>query len=175
MTPDRSLLHTVLQRFHDHGLVAALGGSGLLYSLGLVDSVRDWDLTTDEPLDAVTRALEGLNWSASAHGDGSYGTEYRLSVREGDVEIDLIGAFTVRTDEGLCHLPTIPAATWEGIPVGSPEVWAVAYWLIGRQAKGEMLSAYLRRRGANPQTVKELLVRPLPASIRTEVESWLRP
>lgn len=40
----------------------ALGGSGLLAALGLVDRVRDWDLTTDGTPEQVIAALTAAGW-----------------------------------------------------------------------------------------------------------------
>ena len=53
--PLRPLL-VLVERLERAGIVVALGGSGLLATLGLTDAVRDWDLTTDAGLDAVRTA-----------------------------------------------------------------------------------------------------------------------
>ena len=41
-------------------MVCALGGSGLLAALGLAHTVRDWDLTTDEPLGCLIPLVADL-------------------------------------------------------------------------------------------------------------------
>ncbi|HYG58381.1 MAG TPA: hypothetical protein VD902_10010 [Symbiobacteriaceae bacterium] len=166
------LLQTVVQRLTEAGVEAALGGSGLLCSLGLVDSVRDWDLTTDAPASQVEAALAGLVWERSVFGDGPYATAYRLSLKTGDREIDLMGQFAIRTETGVCRIPTVVCSVWQGMPVGSPEAWAVAYRLMGRHPKADLLAGYIRQHGARRDVVERLLLEPLPAPVRSEVESW---
>jgi hypothetical protein len=55
--PDTEVVQGVLRSLRDSGLVAAVGGSGLLAALGLIDHVRDWDVTTDGPSTVVEAAL----------------------------------------------------------------------------------------------------------------------
>ncbi|MGE5673726.1 MAG: hypothetical protein ACM3XM_07540 [Mycobacterium leprae] len=172
MIPALSPLLTVADALRRAGIPFALGGSGLLHSLGLVSEVHDWDLTTDSPLPVVAAALGDLPWVRAAHGEQRYATDYRLAIAVAGVSIDLMGSFAIRTEAGVCHLPTIPVSTWEGVPVGSPEVWAVAYRLMGRSPKADLLSAYLRQRGADRQVVARLLQEPLPADVREEVARW---
>jgi hypothetical protein len=46
-TPPFQVVSQVLAALRRHGAEAAIGGSGLLAALGLVDQVRDWDVTTE--------------------------------------------------------------------------------------------------------------------------------
>lgn len=174
-----SSLHHIrrtMRQLEDAGIRCALGGSALLYSLSLAAQVRDWDLTTDAPLEAAVRALEqaGLAWEAEPSGDYPFASSYRLSLRAGEADgalpVDLIGGFSIHSDTGLCRLPSSPAFEWEGLPMAAPETWAAAYALMGRQAKAELLFAYLRRHGAHAERMRSLLAEPLPASIRAELE-----
>lgn len=169
---DISMLRPVVERLTSAGVELALGGSGLLLSLGLVQQVRDWDLNTDAPLEQVEAALGAAPRAAAPHGDGPYASAYRLDLNPGGQPVDLMGRFAVRTESGICHMPTVVSGTWRGIPVGSPEVWAVAYRLIGRPQKADLLSAFLAREGARPQVTARLLQEPLPAPVRAEVEAW---
>lgn len=163
------MVHEVARALELASIPFALGGSGLLCSLGLVAQVRDWDLTTDAPFERVTAALAGLPWELAPYGDGPFATAYRLAIGE----VDLMGQFAIRTGAGVVRLPTVVSAQYEGLPVGSPEVWAVAYRLMERHAKAEMLSGYLRSHGARADLVERLLHEPLPASAREEVRGWL--
>jgi len=65
----------VVTALQDHGADAALGGSGLLAALGLVDAVRDWDVTTDADPAVVEAALQsiGATYDIQTGGDGPYG------------------------------------------------------------------------------------------------------
>ena len=173
--PPLAPLRAVLGALDVAGIEAALGGSGLLHALGLVDAVRDWDLTTDVPLGSVAAALaaSGLPWADAALRDGPYATAYRLLVNPGggEVDVDVMGRFAVRPAAGAppCHLPTVVRGWWHGVPLGSPEVWAVAYRLMGRHPKAELLLGHLRRHGADPAIVRRLLAEPLPAPIRDDL------
>lgn len=162
----------MMRSLSDAGIVCALGGSGLLHSLGLIGEVHDWDVTTDAPLDQVERALARYNVMRLPHGDGIYASAYRLAIHGDAREIDLIGAMAIRTEGGVCRLPAIVAGSYHGIAVGSAEVWAVAYRLMGRAAKADLLAAYLRTHGARAEIVAMLLAQPLPDEVRREVASW---
>lgn len=164
----RADVHAVAAALQRAQVPFALGGSGLLWALGLVDGARDWDLTTDAPLERVAAALKELTWREAPAGDPPYASAYRLAV--GDV--DLIGGFSVAVETGVCHLPTVVAGAWEGLPTGSPEVWAVAYRLIDRPAKADLLSAWLARHGARYDACQLLLAQPLPEQVRREVKGW---
>lgn len=173
MRHDLAPARTVAGALARHHLTAVLGGSGLLFSLGLVSAVRDWDLMTEASLEQVTRALDGLAWQRVSAGDPPFATEYRLEVSVGDRAVDLIGRFAFTTGSGLCRMPAIPAFTWEGVEVSAPEVWLVAYALMGRTEKAGLLRRWVRERGgADPAVVERLLMEPWPPAIRAEVESW---
>jgi len=65
-TPALSVVAAVVDALQARGAVAAVGGSGLLAALGLVDSVRDWDVTTDAETQTVEAALVGVAGCAVA-------------------------------------------------------------------------------------------------------------
>lgn len=172
MIPAIEPLKLVVDRLAGAGIQVALGGSGLLYSLGLVDAVRDWDLTTDAAVPAVIEALGDLPWGRSPTGDQAYATAGRINVTPDGADIDLMVQFAVRCETGVVGFPTIVTGQFESIPVGSPEVWAVAYQLMGRLAKADMLYEYLRQRGARSEIRTRLLAEPLPEAVRSQVLSW---
>nr|WP_236870958.1 hypothetical protein [Brevibacillus laterosporus] len=149
----------------------ALGGSALLYSLGLAKEFRDIDLTTDVPREQLSEALAPYHVKVENSGDGIYNTHYRLAVELDGKEIDFMGIFSVKTKTGVCHLPCLPAYEWRGIPVCAPEVWAVAYQLIGRMEKAERIYGYLQEHGVDQKVCERLLKEPLPADIKKRVLS----
>jgi hypothetical protein len=143
------------------GLVCALGGSGLLASLGLADRVRDWDLTTDAPLDRLLPLFESRG--PEAVGPSGVHADRKLVLDGGVVEI--ISGFAFRAPGGVVRIPTVVSGRRDGIPIGSPEAWAVAYVLLGRPAKSEALFGWLAAHGADPETVARLRAEPLPAAL----------
>lgn len=87
--------------------------------------------------------------------------------------VDLIGGFAIRTASGICQLPALQGGTWEGVPTASPEVWLVAYRLLNRHDRADLLAGYLRQHGAAPDCVARMLREPLPGEVRRELESLL--
>ena len=115
-TPPLEPLRDVVARLEARGLVCALGGSGLLAALRLEDSVRDWDVTTDAPIEAVRDALAGTasTWKGSdeIHADlvALAGVDRvvergRARLAAGDCE-----AATLLAEAALAHSPhAVPA------------------------------------------------------------------
>ena len=62
----------------------------------------------------------------------------------------------------------------DGIPLGSPEAWAVAYALLGRDGKLERLMRWLAARGADPGVIARLRAEPLPPALAARLESLPR-
>ncbi|OXM83188.1 hypothetical protein [Paenibacillus rigui] len=170
-------IHTLTRQFEAAGIPYASGGSGLLYSLGLARQVRDWDLTTDAAYGEVAVILDelGLVWHRAAAGDYPFASSYRITIKEAadasgeTMPIDLIGSFAIHSESGLCRLPSLAAFEWEGLRMASPEVWAAAYSLMGRQDKAEALWSYLRQHGANKRAVSRMAAEPLPPGIRSRL------
>ncbi|MGD8190751.1 hypothetical protein ACQCN2_12295 [Brevibacillus ginsengisoli] len=169
MQPSLEPLLAVTKHLEQANITYALGGSGLLYSLGLIERVRDWDITTEAPLEEVMSALDHLAHTASPSGDYPFASSYRISFHHAQPEIDLIGNFSILSEAGTCQLPTIPTFRWEGVAVGSPEVWYVAYYLMNRMDKAQLLHRYLKQHGFNSEVMNKLLSQPLPDDLRTGV------
>lgn len=153
------------------GITWALGGSAVLIAHGLQQvAPSDWDVTVDADPETVRAALAAVAYTENPRtGDGIYATGARLVI---EPNVDLLCQFAIRTETGIIYLPTVVSRTWEGLPVGSPEVWAVAYRLMDRPAKADLLTGYLLSRGADPAVKAALLAQPLPLMLRDEVEAW---
>ena len=160
-TPPLRSLVSLVERLEGAGIVCALGGSGLLASLGLADLVRDWDLTTDATLPQVRAALAGEPFQRK--GPDALHADRKLMFGGGEVE--LILGFAFRTPSGVVRIPTRVSARRDGIPLGSPEGWAVAYHLLGRESKCDALLAHLTTHGADTGAISRLLGQPLPTTI----------
>ena len=142
--PELGVVQLVLHSLKESGLVAAIGGSGLLAALGLTQVVHDWDVTTDGPTSIVEVALDtaGVSYREAPAGIGVYASDGLYVVDGGSHEIDVIVGFAVRVGGRRIELPTRVSATWQGIPLADPSVWERAYRLIGQPSKADLLSQW---------------------------------
>lgn len=171
--PRFALLRSAIECLERAGVPVALGGSGLLAALGLADRVRDWDLTTDAKAEAVTAALSGGPFAVSGAVSGTLSghdalhADHKLAFADGALEIIL--GFAFFTPAGVVRIPSRVHERRGGLPLASPEGWAVAYHLLGREEKSRLLFQYLESRGAEPEVRAELLAQPLSSGIRARL------
>ena len=168
--PPLAPLVAVLERLEGAGIEAALGGSALLVSLGLADAARDWDVTTDAAIETLDTLFAGIPHGRA--GSSGVHADHKLMFDGGSVE--LISRFAFRHDAGVTHIPTIVASRWRGLPVGSPEAWAAAYALLGREVKADLLFAHLTAAGADRSALERLLAQPLPGALRSRLAALER-
>lgn len=169
--PPLEPLRAALGTLERAGVPHALGGSGLLAALGLVDRVNDWDVTCEAGLETLEALFAGQ--PSAPFGNSGCHADHKLVLRGG--EIELIARFAFVVEGGVVRIPTRVTRAWQGVPVGSPEAWAVAYSLMGaydeeahrerRRARAETLFAWLGSRGADAETVRALLKQPLPGPL----------
>ncbi|WP_261166824.1 hypothetical protein [Microbacterium sp. Marseille-Q6965] len=135
----------IVAALRERGLPVAVGGSALLASLGLVDRVRDWDITCEGEPAVVTAALDrlGLAWTAPASAGRPFATRARLVVDAGDHEIDVLVGFAAWDGDRLVPFPVGVTGEWRGLPIADPAVWAIAYRLIGRPERAALLERWL--------------------------------
>lgn len=167
-------LAVVVEKLERHKIGYTLGGSGLLCSLGLADKVGDWDVMTEAPKGDVLAALQDFEVHEITSGDYPFASEYKLIVRSTSPQVEIIGRFSIYCDAGLCHIPSIPLARWNGIQVGSPEAWYVAYALMSRKEKADMLLAHMKQTEFRESIVRQLMQEPLPDDIRRQLDSLLQ-
>jgi hypothetical protein len=184
-TPPIESLQSAFARLTAAGVTCALGGSGLLAALGLVDEVHDWDLTAEGDVHAIAALFADLPHELA--GNSGIHADHKVMLPGESVEVIVNFAFAV---EGpVVRIPTLAHGTWNEVATASPECWAVAYWLMGeyegvplRRERAEMLFAYLEENGADSEALRLLLAQPLPenlarrlillqASLRTPDES----
>jgi hypothetical protein len=145
-TPPLSVVTAVLEALQAHDAVAAVGGSGLLAALGLVDSVRDWDVTTDAATETVEAALAGVAGAAvtaASAGEAGYATRARFIVHSDDHDVDVLVGFALLEQQQVVPLPTRVTRMWRGLPIADPAVWLQAYRLLGRHHRADMLQRWL--------------------------------
>ena len=172
-TPPRAGLETIAARLDAAGIVWALGGSGLLAALGLVDRVNDWDLSCDADAERVRSIYAGVPYTF--HGHGGCHADHKLAFEAECVEV--IPRFAFFTPVGIVHIATRVTGTWEGIPLGQPVGWACAYWLMGeydepaqrtrRAQRALLLLDWLAAHGADSARLDDLLAQPLPDALRS--------
>lgn len=160
-TPPSAPLRALVAELEGAGLACALGGSGLLMSHGLCRAACDWDLTTDAPMERVLQVLGSR--PHQRFGSSGVHADQKLVLDAGTIEV--IVGFAMHGPRGVVRLPTRVATHWMGLPIGSPEVWAVAYAMMGRPARAETLFLWLERAGADPEAVAAMRREPLPPEL----------
>ncbi len=166
--PPLEPLRAILARLRSRGLPHALGASGLLAALGLVDRVNDWDVTVEAPIATLEEACAGLEFERSGHGGGH--ADHKLGFARERVE--LIAEFAFFVPGGVVRIPTVVTRAWRDLPVGSPTAWAAAYALMGeledsprRRERAGLLFGWLAGAPAEPEVKRALLAQPLPEGI----------
>ena len=127
-----------------HGQVA-LGGSALLYALGLTARVRDWDLVTDVPAEQVAQLLAARGLPAERRSGDSpkFATAALFRVDAGNYDIDVLVDFAVRTTRDTVSIPPRGWRVWNQMMLADPQDWEHAYRLMGRVEKADLLRDWL--------------------------------
>ncbi|MBO0594293.1 hypothetical protein I2485_03645 [Nesterenkonia sp. E16_7] len=153
------------------GIESVIGGSGLLASLGLIDTVQDWDLVIDVDADADTDADTDADASADADTEdgrrvdpvpaveqvldalglphqprersGIFHTTAAIQAEAGDHSIDVLIGFALQSSGRVVRIPARPGHAWRGLRMARPEDWLLAYRLMGRAERAEPLRRHL--------------------------------
>lgn len=178
--PPREPLREVTARLDAAGIEWAIGGSGLLAALGLVGRVNDWDVQVEsdpEPLKFLFATLPH-----EFHGHGGCHADWKLAFEAQRTE--LIPRFAFFAPAGVVRIRLHVTRHWQGLPIASPEGWAVAYWLMGRHdepeqrvrraARAERLLVWLDEQGADGARLDELLAEPLPEELARRLQRLRR-
>jgi hypothetical protein len=172
-------LRALTSRLDEAGIAWAVGASGLLASLGLVDEVNDWDVQVDVDPDGVRALFADLVYEF--HGHGGCHADWKLAFAEARTE--LIPRFAFFVPGGVVRVPLAVSGHWRGLPIASPEGWACAYWLMGeydepslrarRADRAERLFAHLEREGADRGRTEAMLAEPLPERLAARLRALL--
>jgi hypothetical protein len=166
LPPLESLLD-VHRRLAGAGIEHALGASALLHSLGLEDHVGDWDINTEVGHDVLGPLFADL--CPVKFGSSGIHADSKLQLYDANVEV--IVRMAIVAEGKVVRIPTLPRGEWQGVPVGSPEAWAVSYALLGRAEKSERLFAWLAQHGARREDVARMLAEPLPEALALKLQS----
>jgi hypothetical protein len=173
-------LRDITARLDTEGIAWAVGASGLLASLGLVDQVNDWDVQVEADPEKLQWLFAGV--AHTFHGHGGCHADWKLAFAAERTE--LIPRFAFYAPAGVVNLPLRVSGHWRGLPIASPEAWACAYWLMGqydapslragRAERAEALFAWLAERGAEAGRIEELLAEPLPEPLVEKLRALRR-
>ncbi|MEE6449251.1 hypothetical protein RAH41_01615 [Gottfriedia acidiceleris] len=170
---DYKNLISVVNVLEQNNIKYALGGSGLLLSLGLTNEVNDWDLTIEYPKNDLLNVLKSFDIKVIGSGDYPFASKYKFLIHNDNPKVEIIGYFSIITSNGVCNLPTISVKEWKDIQIGSPEVWYVAYSLMNRVEKANKLFFYLKVHGANANIIDRMLKEPLPNYLKIRLKELL--
>lgn len=147
----------IIKKLEYNSIAYSLGGSGLLYYLGLTDAINDWDLTVECPKNKLIEVVQDYEWTEHPSGDYPFASQYRISIDA--LQIDFIGYFAVHTDKAILHLPVHHMGRLDGINISSPEVWYLAYYFMNRRSKANTILNYLKahREKVNPGLIRQLM------------------
>lgn len=148
-------LKLITEALSRHQISYTLGGSGLLYYLGLVDHVNDWDLLVECPKEKLCEALGAYALREQSSGEYPFASKYRIQVLP-PFNIDVIGFFTIESAQGKLEIPLEAGSIWQGISVSQPEIWYAAYKMMGRESKAELLYQYLKKEEKNKRLILQL-------------------
>ncbi|MFC0682036.1 hypothetical protein ACFFGH_29745 [Lysobacter korlensis] len=146
--PPMDLVASVQAALRDAGIGSVVGGSGLLASMGLVDTVNDWDLVTDAEERAVQVVLRALGLpDAPDPGDATgFATRALHRLERAGEQVDLLVGFAIRTSDTVVHIPAAPGESWRGLTMARPADWVLAYRAMGRTEKAALLEQALAGR-----------------------------
>ena len=167
-TPPVEPLREVLATIERAGLAHAVGASGLLMALGLVDHVNDWDVTVDADVDTLAATVSGRTFTR--HGNSGGHADHKLTFEA--EKIELIAHFAFYVKDGVVRIPTVVTGTWNGLPIGSPAAWAAAYAIMAEQEndarraeRAELLFDWLALSPQPDPGLDLILAEPLPPAI----------
>ncbi|MGO1524403.1 MAG: hypothetical protein ACTHV8_12035 [Nesterenkonia sp.] len=144
-TPPLRVVLNLQQRLRENDIPSAVGGSGLLASLGLIDRVNDWDLCVDAEPAEVHALIEELGLSFSRRSrSGIFRTEALFTVYAVDHQIDVLVGFALASPSGTVTIPARVSHRWRGLEMAQPEDWRRAYRLMGREDRAQLLDDYLQ-------------------------------
>lgn len=175
--PPLAPLQAACARLTAAGITHALGTSGMLYAMGLVDHVNDWDVVCDADLEALQALFP--DQPSTPYGNSGIHADHKLQIEGGGIE--LIARYAFFVPGGVVRIPTIARGIWNGVTLSAPEPWAAAYWLMGhledvprRRERADILFRHLLRHGADGAALDRVLAEPLPEALATRLRALPR-
>jgi hypothetical protein len=118
-------LDAVAGRLREHDVPCLLGGSGLLFALGIEVAVRDIDLML-RPEDRERFEAAAGDWLVTVTTDPGpvLTSEWKATLDVDGCEVEGLGGL------GFAGGPALPfrsGGSWRGVPLAAPEIWWAAY------------------------------------------------
>lgn len=157
-----------------------IGGSFLLHYHNLVDKVRDIDILANEEEGlSLHNLLLPLGEYLPLPPKEPYLTKYFFHHKIRDTEIDIIGGFSIKHNQGIYDfildgdsISTHRCIEGIKIPLSNLEDWYILYQLIpGREDKVNLIEKHFLKNGIEkPQILQKALTRELPYIVRKRIE-----
>ncbi|MCC6278818.1 MAG: hypothetical protein IT289_12975 [Oligoflexia bacterium] len=142
--PSLEALTTLSVKLSQLTIKHSLGGTGLLYALGLLKDVHDWDIQVDAAFEDLKDLLTDYKWTRLDQTE-RFASKFLVQLNVDGTIIDLIGEFAIRDLKGAIHkIQNIVSGYWKGVPLGSPEQWHKAYQLMNRPDRVQILDKFLK-------------------------------
>ena len=141
-TPSFAALKQVSDRLKEANIDHALGGTGLLFALGLIGEVHDWDITVEAPLELIEPMLAGLIWEPVGPSE-AFSSDFLIRIFLEGAVIEIISGFTILRSGQKHRIPFSVAGQWKGVPLANPKTWQKAYELMGQIHKSKALANHL--------------------------------
>jgi hypothetical protein len=135
----RSVLKKLVAACDAADIPVQLGGSGLLFALGLVEQVRDLDLVFPSEarpaLAEVLLALTGTTPEFDADQEQGFMSDWRCQHEMDGQALDMSGGVALEVNGEVVRLPFQPGSVWDldgtPIPLAPLERWVVIYRVNG--------------------------------------------
>jgi hypothetical protein len=139
---EKETLKIVVQSLKQSQIPFVIGGSGLLFLLGLRKNIGDWDIMTDAPLEDLQKCLS--SYDPEELGPKSpFISRYLLRFVVNGIKFDIIGGFAIETANSILKIPAIQGGTIEGLPLADAKLWVQVYDALGEKKKSEILKNWL--------------------------------
>ena len=156
----RSTLIALAAAFNAAGIAYQLGGSGLLYSLGLVDRVGDLDLVFEAASRPALRALlleeTGREPDFASDQEPDFVSAWRCTHQIGPQALDLTGGVAVSVAGRRVELPFTAGDSWAlgdaAVDLAPIEQWWLIYRVHGKPDRAAALEG-----AAAPGSIDALL------------------
>ncbi len=179
----QTVLLKIAERFNDHNVKWALGGSLMLHYYKLIDHARDIDiLVAVKDIEQALIAIETIATPLVVVQKQEYLTDCFKSFNTDGVDIDIMAGFKIKHSRGVYQFPFNNTTVCQTIviddvviPLSSIEDWYIAYLLMpNREAKVNLIERHFNKHGiAQPQILKDALRQALPENIRNRINKLL--
>ena len=134
------------------GLQWAIGGSTLLFKLGLIESPRDLDIVvTPEHFDSTERRLAALLTPRPTSSHPTYASKhFARFISATGIGVDVMAAIAIRSGSTLTTWDFDPQTIThdDGLPWMRTEDWVCLYQLFGRHVSAQRLVDHLAKSGS---------------------------